>query len=92
MCQLGDDATQRLRHLQLGPYTFKKDTAPQPPFVVRNRGSPLPQFIVLESEYWQVYFAPNLYSVFKALCTYTDSYATLELFNLPLVTLIMCFY
>ncbi|MCJ8734876.1 hypothetical protein PDJAM_G00240400 [Pangasius djambal] len=34
MCQLTDDATQRLRHLQLGPYTFKKDTAPQPPFVV----------------------------------------------------------
>ncbi|XP_017323983.1 spermatogenesis-associated protein 6 [Ictalurus punctatus] len=34
MCQLSDDATQRLRHLQLGPYTFKKDTAPQPPFVV----------------------------------------------------------
>ncbi|KAI5095107.1 spermatogenesis-associated protein 6 isoform X1 [Silurus meridionalis] len=33
MCQLSDDATQRLRHLQLGPYTFKKDTAPQPPFV-----------------------------------------------------------
>ncbi|KAF4072376.1 hypothetical protein AMELA_G00262370 [Ameiurus melas] len=34
MCQLSDDATQRLRHLQLGPYTFKKDTEPQPPFVV----------------------------------------------------------
>ncbi|XP_060788106.1 spermatogenesis-associated protein 6 isoform X2 [Neoarius graeffei] len=34
MCQLADDATQRLRHLQLGPYTFKKDTAPQLPFVV----------------------------------------------------------
>ncbi|XP_027022235.2 spermatogenesis-associated protein 6 [Tachysurus fulvidraco] len=34
MCQLSDDATQRLHHLHLGPYTFKKDTAPQPPFVV----------------------------------------------------------
>ncbi|KAG7332520.1 hypothetical protein KOW79_004354 [Hemibagrus wyckioides] len=34
MCQLTGDATQRLRHLQLGPYSFKKDTVPQPPFVV----------------------------------------------------------
>ncbi|TSN76555.1 Cytosolic carboxypeptidase 6 [Bagarius yarrelli] len=34
MCQLTDDAKQRLRHLQLGPYTFKKDMACQPPFVM----------------------------------------------------------
>ncbi|XP_072537749.1 spermatogenesis-associated protein 6 [Salminus brasiliensis] len=34
MCQLSEDARQRLSYLQLGPYTFKKETAPQPPFVV----------------------------------------------------------
>ncbi|KAI5610177.1 spermatogenesis-associated protein 6 isoform X2 [Silurus asotus] len=39
MCQLSDDATQRLRHLHLGPYTFKKDTAPQPPFVVTGHSA-----------------------------------------------------
>ncbi|XP_036435088.1 spermatogenesis-associated protein 6 isoform X2 [Colossoma macropomum] len=34
MCQLSEEARQRLSHLQLGPYTFKKETDPQPPFVV----------------------------------------------------------
>uniref|UniRef100_A0A3B1IEL7 Spermatogenesis associated 6 n=1 Tax=Astyanax mexicanus TaxID=7994 RepID=A0A3B1IEL7_ASTMX len=34
MCQLSEDTRQRLSHLQLGPYNFKKETAPQPPFVV----------------------------------------------------------
>ncbi|KAI4884091.1 hypothetical protein NFI96_025702 [Prochilodus magdalenae] len=34
MCQLSEEARQRLNHLQLGPYSFKKETDPQPPFVV----------------------------------------------------------
>ncbi|XP_067270237.1 spermatogenesis-associated protein 6 isoform X2 [Pseudorasbora parva] len=34
MCQLSEEARQRLNHLKLGPYTFKKETAPQAPFVV----------------------------------------------------------
>ncbi|XP_059359954.1 spermatogenesis-associated protein 6 isoform X5 [Carassius carassius] len=34
MCQLSEEAGQRLSHLKLGPYTFKKETVPQAPFVV----------------------------------------------------------
>lgn len=34
MCQLSEEAIQRLSHLKLGPYTFQKETAPQAPFVV----------------------------------------------------------
>ncbi|XP_056319874.1 spermatogenesis-associated protein 6 isoform X2 [Danio aesculapii] len=34
MCQLSEEARQRLSHLKLGPYTFQKETAPQAPFVV----------------------------------------------------------
>lgn len=34
MCQLSEEARQRLSHFKLGPYTFKKETVPQAPFVV----------------------------------------------------------
>ncbi|XP_051951082.1 spermatogenesis-associated protein 6 [Xyrauchen texanus] len=34
MCQLSEDTRQRLNHLKLGPYMFKKETVPQPPFVM----------------------------------------------------------
>ncbi|XP_069006537.1 spermatogenesis-associated protein 6 isoform X1 [Embiotoca jacksoni] len=34
MCQLSEDARQRLSHLQLGPHNFRKETASQPPFLV----------------------------------------------------------
>ncbi|XP_026857162.2 spermatogenesis-associated protein 6 [Electrophorus electricus] len=34
MCQLSEITRQRLSQLQLGPYTFRKETTPQPPFVV----------------------------------------------------------
>ncbi|XP_058640466.1 spermatogenesis-associated protein 6 isoform X2 [Onychostoma macrolepis] len=34
MCQLSEEARQRLSHLKLGPHTFKKETVPQAPFVV----------------------------------------------------------
>ncbi|XP_041913449.1 spermatogenesis-associated protein 6 isoform X2 [Alosa sapidissima] len=34
MCQLSEDARQRLGHLQLGPHAFRKETCRQPPFVV----------------------------------------------------------
>ncbi|KAG7487783.1 hypothetical protein MATL_G00027150 [Megalops atlanticus] len=34
MCQLSEDASQRLSHLQLGPYRFKKESESHPPFVV----------------------------------------------------------
>uniref|UniRef100_A0A671QD28 Spermatogenesis-associated protein 6-like n=1 Tax=Sinocyclocheilus anshuiensis TaxID=1608454 RepID=A0A671QD28_9TELE len=34
MCQLSEEARQRLGNLKLGPYTFKKETVPQAPFVV----------------------------------------------------------
>ncbi|KAA8589656.1 hypothetical protein FQN60_013021 [Etheostoma spectabile] len=34
MCQLSEDATQRLSHLQLGPHHFRKETESQPPFLV----------------------------------------------------------
>ncbi|XP_035268141.1 spermatogenesis-associated protein 6 [Anguilla anguilla] len=34
MCQLSEDNAQRLSHLQLGPYKFKKESESQPPFVV----------------------------------------------------------
>ncbi|XP_041791668.1 spermatogenesis-associated protein 6 isoform X2 [Chelmon rostratus] len=34
MCQLSEDARQRLSHLQLGPHHFRKETESQPPFVV----------------------------------------------------------
>lgn len=36
MCQLSDDAQQRLSHLQLGPYHFRKETESQRPFLVGN--------------------------------------------------------
>uniref|UniRef100_A0A3P9J6L9 Uncharacterized protein n=1 Tax=Oryzias latipes TaxID=8090 RepID=A0A3P9J6L9_ORYLA len=34
MCQLSEDARQRLAHLQLGPHHFMKETKLQPPFLV----------------------------------------------------------
>ncbi|XP_056132147.1 spermatogenesis-associated protein 6 isoform X1 [Lampris incognitus] len=34
MCQLSEDASQRLSHLQLGPHCFRKETERQPPFLV----------------------------------------------------------
>lgn len=36
MCQLSEDARQRLSHLQLGPHHFRKETESQPPFLVGN--------------------------------------------------------
>ncbi|XP_041695283.2 spermatogenesis-associated protein 6 [Coregonus clupeaformis] len=36
MCQLSEEARQRLSYLQLGPYRFKKETEPQIPFVVSS--------------------------------------------------------
>ncbi|XP_078802498.1 spermatogenesis-associated protein 6 isoform X3 [Oryzias latipes] len=33
MCQLSEDARQRLAHLQLGPHRFMKETKLQPPFL-----------------------------------------------------------
>lgn len=36
MCQLSEDARQRLSHLQLGPHHFRKETDSQPPFLVGN--------------------------------------------------------
>ncbi|XP_068563390.1 spermatogenesis-associated protein 6 [Cebidichthys violaceus] len=34
MCQLSEDARQRLGHLHLGPHYFRKETESQPPFLV----------------------------------------------------------
>ncbi|KAJ7986603.1 hypothetical protein DPEC_G00341590 [Dallia pectoralis] len=34
MCQLSEEARERLSHFHLGPYTFKKETERQVPFVV----------------------------------------------------------
>ncbi|XP_026200597.1 spermatogenesis-associated protein 6 isoform X2 [Anabas testudineus] len=34
MCQLSEDARQRLSHLQLGPHHFRKEIESQPPFLV----------------------------------------------------------
>ncbi|XP_029684281.1 spermatogenesis-associated protein 6 isoform X2 [Takifugu rubripes] len=34
MCQLSEDSQQRLRHLQLGPHHFRKETESQQPFLV----------------------------------------------------------
>ncbi|KAM9848328.1 spermatogenesis-associated protein 6 isoform 2-T2 [Aulostomus maculatus] len=34
MCQLSEDARQRLSHLQLGPHHFRRETQSQPPFLV----------------------------------------------------------
>ncbi|XP_063795647.1 spermatogenesis-associated protein 6 isoform X2 [Pseudophryne corroboree] len=36
MCELSEDSKQRLAHLNLGPYEFKKETESKPPFVVRH--------------------------------------------------------
>nr|XP_005991187.1 PREDICTED: spermatogenesis-associated protein 6 isoform X2 [Latimeria chalumnae] len=36
MSELSEDARQRLAHLNLGPYEFKKETDNKPPFVVRR--------------------------------------------------------
>lgn len=36
MCQLSEDARQRLSHLQLGPHHFRKEMDSQPPFLVSN--------------------------------------------------------
>ncbi|MGH0165828.1 UNVERIFIED_CONTAM: hypothetical protein FKN15_049902 [Acipenser sinensis] len=36
MCELSEEARQRLAHFGLGPYKFKKDTDSPPPFVVRH--------------------------------------------------------
>ncbi|XP_033857560.1 spermatogenesis-associated protein 6 [Acipenser ruthenus] len=39
MCELSEEARQRLAHFGLGPYKFKKDTDSPPPFVVRHVAS-----------------------------------------------------
>ncbi|XP_069498333.1 spermatogenesis-associated protein 6 isoform X2 [Ambystoma mexicanum] len=39
MCELSDDARQRLSHLNLGPYEFKKETDTKPPFVIEKSPS-----------------------------------------------------
>uniref|UniRef100_A0A665VBQ9 Uncharacterized protein n=1 Tax=Echeneis naucrates TaxID=173247 RepID=A0A665VBQ9_ECHNA len=36
MCQLTEDARQRLSHLQMGPHHFRKETESQPPFLTLN--------------------------------------------------------
>lgn len=36
MCQLSEDANQRLSHLQLGPHYFRRETESQQPFLVGN--------------------------------------------------------
>uniref|UniRef100_A0A3B4H677 Uncharacterized protein n=1 Tax=Pundamilia nyererei TaxID=303518 RepID=A0A3B4H677_9CICH len=36
MCQLSEDARQRLSHLQLGPHYFRKETESPTPFLFRN--------------------------------------------------------
>ncbi|XP_076009365.1 spermatogenesis-associated protein 6 [Genypterus blacodes] len=40
MCQLSEDARQRLSHLQLGPHHFRKETETQPPFLVSGCSGP----------------------------------------------------
>lgn len=48
MCELSEDSQQRLAHLSLGPYTFKKETYSKPPFVVRHvETSPSPDATAL---------------------------------------------
>ncbi|XP_043941913.1 spermatogenesis-associated protein 6 [Protopterus annectens] len=53
MCELSEDARQRLAHLNLGPFEFKKESNNKPPFVVRHTDnlltSPLPTFSYLPS-------------------------------------------
>ncbi|XP_044217244.1 spermatogenesis-associated protein 6 isoform X3 [Thunnus albacares] len=39
MCQLSEDARQRLSHLRLGPHHFRKETESQRPFLVSRCGS-----------------------------------------------------
>ncbi|XP_034559536.1 spermatogenesis-associated protein 6 isoform X2 [Notolabrus celidotus] len=39
MCQLSEDAQQRLSHLQLGPHHFRKETESPAPFLVSCSGS-----------------------------------------------------
>ncbi|RMC08660.1 hypothetical protein DUI87_14908 [Hirundo rustica rustica] len=41
MCQLSEEARQRLAHLNLGPHEFRRDTD-KPPFVIRRVGQPSP--------------------------------------------------
>ncbi|KAF7663675.1 hypothetical protein LDENG_00204240, partial [Lucifuga dentata] len=36
MCQLSEDAMQRLSHLHLGPHHFRKETESQPPFLISH--------------------------------------------------------
>uniref|UniRef100_A0A4X2LM48 Spermatogenesis associated 6 n=1 Tax=Vombatus ursinus TaxID=29139 RepID=A0A4X2LM48_VOMUR len=47
MCELSEDTRQRLAHLNLGPYEFKKDTD-KPPFVLRRAdpSSPKPEVLL----------------------------------------------
>uniref|UniRef100_A0A8C3QY86 Spermatogenesis associated 6 n=1 Tax=Cyanoderma ruficeps TaxID=181631 RepID=A0A8C3QY86_9PASS len=41
MCELSEEARQRLAHLNLGPHEFRRDTD-RPPFVIRRVGQPGP--------------------------------------------------
>uniref|UniRef100_H3B820 Spermatosis associated 6 n=1 Tax=Latimeria chalumnae TaxID=7897 RepID=H3B820_LATCH len=47
MSELSEDARQRLAHLNLGPYEFKKETDNKPPFVVSFVYPPSPMIPVL---------------------------------------------
>nr|XP_019936637.1 PREDICTED: spermatogenesis-associated protein 6-like isoform X4 [Paralichthys olivaceus] len=55
MCQLSEDARQRLSHLQLGPHHFRKETESQPPFlpwgIIYNRWTRTTQPLVLYSSF-----------------------------------------
>ncbi|XP_011613083.2 spermatogenesis-associated protein 6 isoform X3 [Takifugu rubripes] len=43
MCQLSEDSQQRLRHLQLGPHHFRKETESQQPFLEKTLVAPTSQ-------------------------------------------------
>ncbi|XP_030062827.1 spermatogenesis-associated protein 6 [Microcaecilia unicolor] len=62
MCELSEDSRQRLAHLNLGPYEFKKEAHSKPPFVVRhieksNSVSDIPLYSCSPKESTQNFFS-----------------------------------
>ncbi|XP_028857744.1 spermatogenesis-associated protein 6 [Denticeps clupeoides] len=78
MCQLSEDAGQRLRHLRLGPHTFKKETASQPPFVVAH--SPSVSFIEPSSP-WHSSSSSNRSRIFSPSATHAAVHSAVSLPN-----------
>ncbi|XP_024909849.1 spermatogenesis-associated protein 6 isoform X2 [Cynoglossus semilaevis] len=63
MCQLSEDARQRLSHLQLGPHYFTKETESHPPFLVSRCSG---------ASFMETWWSPHSGSIHDPSLSFTD--------------------